>query len=102
MIIERRVSSAQIHLATEVNGQPMPIYADVKGAPFFIGQRVTVHRLVDETVNKSFLLRSGIVHYFDYDCGCGQSYPEDPMIGVHFPNGDIEEFWREELKPLTP
>ena len=29
--------------------------------------------------------------------GCGQRFPDDPMIGVRFPDGALQEFWREEL-----
>lgn len=78
--------------------QNRSIRADVDGAPFSIGQSVTVCGLSDETADKSFLHKLGIVSYFDYECGCGQTYPHDPMIGVRFQNGEVEEFWREELK----
>jgi CarS bacterial SH3 domain len=74
------------------------ICVDVDGAPFSIGQPVVVCSLADETANRSFLLKLGVVVYFDYECGCGQTYPQDPMIGVRFPNGKVDEFWREELK----
>ena len=74
-----------------------PIYTDVDGAQFGIGERVGVGDSKDETFDRSFKGRVGSVKYFEYDCGCGQSFPRDPMIGVRFRNDDIEEFWAEEL-----
>jgi hypothetical protein len=78
------------------------IHADVDGAPFSIGQSVTVCGLTDETADRSFLRKRGIVAYFDYYCGCGQTYPQDPMIGVCFPSDKVAEFWREELEADLP
>jgi len=74
-----------------------PIYVDVDGAPFKIGERVRVTDSKDETFDRSFKGRIGVIEYFEYECGCGQSYPDDPMIGVRFRRGRIEEFWAEEL-----
>lgn len=54
----------------------------------------------DDTFSNQYVGRKGLVKYFDYDCGCGQTYPHDPMIGVEFPNGKIEEFWKEEVNRL--
>jgi hypothetical protein len=71
---------------------------NVPGAPFLISDNVTVRRLADETANSSYLFKRGVVEYFNYSCGCGQTFPGDPMIGVRFADGEIEEFWREELK----
>jgi hypothetical protein len=81
------------------------IYHDVEGAPFRIGDRVKVILLADDTADPVFLGRMGRVFYFEYTCGCGQTYPHDPMIGVKF-RGKFEEFWKEELaripkKPAT-
>ena len=73
------------------------IYTDVPGAPYRIGTPVRVTQLVDETGNRKWLRRTGHVKYFDYFCGCGQTYPDDPMIGVEY-RGCTEEFWKEELK----
>jgi hypothetical protein len=72
------------------------IYEDIPGAPFRIGQRVRVAAITDETADVELLGNEGIVTYFEYDCGCGQTFPEDPMIGVLF-GSKIEEFWKEEL-----
>ena len=41
---------------------------------------------------------SGHARYLEYDCGSGQTFPGDPMIGVVMPDGTIEEFWFEELE----
>lgn len=45
--------------------------------------------------------REGVVVHLEYSCGCGQSYPGDPMIGVcmYIPGRGyiVEEFWFEEL-----
>lgn len=73
-----------------------PIYEDVDGAPFLIGQAVKVVK-VDESTYGLFG-RVGTVVYYEYECGCGQTFPEDPMIGVRFEDGDREEFWAEELE----
>jgi hypothetical protein len=78
-----------------------PIYVDVGGAPFKIGDRVRVTRGADETFDASYKGCTGIVEYFEYGCGCGQSYPRDPMIGVRFRSG-LAEFWREELALNEP
>lgn len=81
-------------------GRSRPVYKNVRGAPFRIGDRVCVHCLIDDEGNRSALGKQGSVEYFEYSCGCGQSYPEDPMIGVRFGDGTIDEFWREELEVL--
>jgi hypothetical protein len=73
--------------------------ADIPGAPFRIGDEVQVVRLSDETAYAKFLGRCGQVLYFDYSCGCGQRYPDDPMIGVQFLDGSAE-FWKEEIQRI--
>jgi CarS bacterial SH3 domain len=60
------------------------VYHDIAGAPFRIGERVRVVLVCDETGNPRFLRRIGIVKFLEYSCGCGQTYPDDPMIGVDF------------------
>ena len=80
---------------------PKHIYADVPGAPFKIGTPVRVVQLVDETGNRAWRGRTGTVKFFDYACGCGQSFPNDPMIGVESLRGKVEEFWKEELRILS-
>ena len=75
------------------------IYTDIDGAPFCLGDKIRVVRLSDETAATEFLGYRGHVLYFDYSCGCGQTYPNDPMIGIQFTNG-IAEFWKEEIHPI--
>lgn len=72
---------------------------DIEGAPFKIGENVVVlnNPSNDETFGKKFVGRKGMKAFYEYDCGCGQSYPNDPMIGVKFSNGKIAEFWKEEI-----
>ena len=77
------------------------IRLNVPGAPFSIGNPVKVIQCVDDTLSPRFIGRKGKVIYFDYFCGCGQSYPNDPMIGVKFKKNLVEEFWKEELKLIS-
>jgi len=71
---------------------------NIKGAPFRIGQFVKVVKATDDTCKEGFIGAVGRVIWFEYDCGCGQTFPGDPMIGVRFMGGTVEEFWAEELK----
>lgn len=75
-----------------------PIYENVDKAPFHIGVRVKVVRLTDDTSNPDYLDKEGVLVYYEYECECGQTYPNDPLIGVHFEDGHVEEYWREELR----
>jgi hypothetical protein len=75
---------------------PRNIYADLDGAPYKIGVGVKVLALTDETADNDLINHSGVVVFLEYSCGCGQSYPGDPMIGVRF-GRRIAEFWKEEL-----
>lgn len=81
-------------------GAKQGIYTDVAGAPFKIGDMVRVVLLADETAEEELLGREGTVLYFEYSCGCGQSFPDDPMIGIQFPERTAE-FWKEELAVLS-
>jgi hypothetical protein len=78
-------------------------YYDVDGAPFKIGQKVWVlnNPNADQTFDTKFANKFGEVLFFEYDGGCGQSFPFDPMIGVRFGDGLVEEFWNEELKLIA-
>ena len=76
------------------------IYEDVFGAPFRIGQPVQVIDLIDEAADSDYMGKQGVIIYFEYTCGCGQSYPDDPMIGVRFED-DTAEFWKEKLHELA-
>ena len=69
----------------------------IDGAPFQVGDMVTVEGILDETGRTDLIGHGGPVVHLDYGCGCGQSYPDDPMIGVRFRPGLVEEFWKEEL-----
>jgi hypothetical protein len=82
--------------------KPRHIFTDVAGAPFRIGTFVRVVRLADETGSRTWLGRTGTIKYFDYACGCGQTFPSDPMIGVESSRGKAEEFWKEELRRVSP
>lgn len=78
-----------------------PSYSDIFGAPFKIGQKVKVSfNEYDETFDSRFSNLFGEIIYFEYECGCGQSFPSDPMIGVKFEGEILEEFWSEELIAL--
>jgi hypothetical protein len=74
-----------------------PIYRFVDGAPIQVGTRVVVGTSQDETFDHTLTGLCGMVMYLEYECGCGQTYPNDPMIGVRLDNGHGEEFWTEEL-----
>jgi hypothetical protein len=74
-----------------------PITKDVSGAPYQIGDAVKVCKGADETFAPEFLGRVGRIVHFEYACGCGQTFPSDPMVGVGFRQGVVEEFWREEI-----
>jgi hypothetical protein len=75
-----------------------PIYKNIDSAPFRIGEFVKVLYSADETFERSYIGKAGLVVYLEYSCGCGQSFPSDPMIGVLFNDLTIEEFWKEELE----
>jgi len=75
---------------------------DIYGSPYTIGEKVIVLSNVsnDCTFDDKFIGLIGKIEYFDFECGCGQTYPTDPMIGVKFLDNSIEEFWNEELLSL--
>ena len=79
-----------------------PIRHPVDGAPYQPTQAVRVVMSVEDAGTPAdvsdFIGRSGVVEYLEYSCGCGQRFPDDPMIGVRFPDGTGQEFWREELE----
>ncbi len=84
---------------TQVILKPQHRYYNIEGAPFNIGDKVIVlNNPADDTLNKKFIGKKGEVSFFEYDCGCGQTFPNDPMIGVKFDNGRSGEFWKEELQ----
>lgn len=91
--------SGENRTPTDLSGAK-PIRRNVEGAPYKIGVLVSVERGSDETFNPGYLGMVGTVVHFDYSCGCGQTYPSDPMVGVMFSDSIIEEFWKEELDLL--
>ena len=72
---------------------------DIEGGPFKVGEEVLVlnNPNLDCTFDEQYVGKIGRIVHFDYECGCGQSFPADPMIGVMFSDFQIEEFWKEEL-----
>lgn len=87
------------HLITNTILKPQYRNYDIDGAPFKIGNKVKVmnNPSNDETFDKKYINKTGEVIFFEYDCGCGQTFPQDPMIGLRFLNGMTAEFWKEEL-----
>jgi hypothetical protein len=77
----------------------------VLGSPYQPGDAVRVVRSVEPAGFGTDVLAwvglQGEVVHLDYLCGCGQRYPDDPMIGVLFKNGDVQEFWHDELEALS-
>lgn len=73
---------------------------DVEGAPFRIGQKVRILQNPnnDNTFDTTFANKVGEVWCFEYECGCGQTFPDDPMIAVRLKDGKSDEFWKEELE----
>jgi hypothetical protein len=75
----------------------MSIRDYVEGALIQVGAHVRIGDSEDETFDETFTGQRGVVVHLEYECGCGQTYPNDPMIGVQFSDGQVEEFWFEEL-----
>lgn len=90
------------HLITTTILNPQYRKYDIEGAPFKIGSKVKISNNIseDSTFDKKYSNKKGEVVFFEYDCGCGQTFPSDPMIGVKFRDGEIEEFWKEELTKI--
>lgn len=79
-----------------------PVRQAVPGSPFQPGERVNVTSVCDEVGREcgygEYVGRRGVVEYLEYACGCGQHYPDDPMVGVRLDGGgEVLEFWRDEL-----
>lgn len=79
-----------------------PEYKAVPGAPFAPGDRVRVVKIVDaEGMHAAgeYIGSHGRVVHLEYDCGCGQHRPDDPMIGIRMDEDfELIEFWKEELE----
>jgi hypothetical protein len=78
-----------------------PIFEHVEGAPFQPGEVIRVTGCCDsegEAVGIPELIgKFGVVKYLEYECGSGQHFPDDPMIGVRFRDGQIRELWKDEV-----
>lgn len=78
-----------------------PIRQAVSGSPFQPGDRVLVTSVCDEVGRElgygQYVGQRGVVEYLEYSCGCGQHYPDDPMVGVRLGGGEVVEFWKDEL-----
>ncbi|ODS32957.1 MAG: hypothetical protein SCARUB_01896 [Candidatus Scalindua rubra] len=81
---------------------PNYTFKNIKGAPFKISDKVLVldNPNNDNSFNNEFVGKKGHVFYFEYDCGCGQTFPSDPLIGVKFINKKVGEYWKEEIQLL--
>lgn len=66
---------------------------------FVVGDTVSIAGAIDRDIHdvSVHIGKVGTVKYLEYNCGCGQTFPNDPMIGVYFDDDSVEEFWREEL-----
>lgn len=62
-----------------------------------VGDIVKVVSLTDETATKKLLNKTGMVIYLDGFEGVGNT-KKDPLIGVEFENGKVDDFWTEELE----
>ena len=77
-----------------------PIRDHVPGAPYQPGMHVRVVDAIDRDVHdvSEFIGSYGVVEYLEYECGSGQHYPDDPMVGILFRDGSRQEFWSEEIE----
>ena len=79
------------------------LYEPVHGSPYQPGDRVQVVQVVDATADANAVVGlSGTVIHLEYSCGSGQTFPDDPMIGVRLDDGEKQEFWAEELSAEIP
>ena len=82
--------------------KPNPLPHNIVGAPFNIGDEVQIlnNPYEDSTFDEIYFDKKGQVIFFEYECGCGQTFPADPMIGVRINEDLVGEFWKEELRLL--
>lgn len=71
-------------------------FEHVEGAPFQVGDIVTS----GETIGGK--KQTGVVNFLDYSGGCGETFPDDPMISVTWhriykDEDATEHCWKEEL-----
>ena len=74
------------------------ITTNIADAPYEIDDRVKVTFATDETTDLECLGLTGRVVHLNYSSAVGQSFPDDPMIGVEFDGNKVEQFWKEELE----
>lgn len=93
-------------------GRNIPRRHNIEGAPFSIGQRVKITTLVDietldylaippDEIEDTLIGQEGTLEHYDYDCGCGQIFPDQPMIGIRLADDTLIEFWPEELAAVA-
>jgi len=71
-------------------------------APFQCGQRVKVKGPnrpgdIDEEMCAPYVGCCGVVQWLRYQTGCGDRFPDDPMICVELDDGREYDFWHNEL-----
>lgn len=77
-----------------------PVMVRVPGAPHQPGDRAVFIGMVDSQCDQIEVGEVGVVVYLEYSCGCGQVYPESPMLGISF-GGRMVEVWPEEVSSET-
>lgn len=97
----RRASEAERDLSTILGADRVRV--PVAGSPYQPGDLVLVVDAIDRDVSdlSRYIGQRGQVEYLEYSCGCGQHYPDDPMVGVQFACGTRVEFWPEELRHVV-
>ena len=55
-----------------------PLYRERQRSPLQDWRSMRIVCSEDDLFDRTFLGRIGIVKYFEYECGCGQSFPLDP------------------------
>ena len=70
------------------------IFTKVDGSPYQVGDVVRVVSICDDAGDRGAIGSIGVVDHLDYDSGCGETYPDDPMISVK----GCGIFWSEELE----
>jgi len=76
-----------------------PVRHYVPGAPFQVGDRVRILQACDECGYPDLAGRYAVVAYLEYECGCGQAFPDLPMLGVEGPGIPLNvELWPCELE----
>ncbi len=79
--------------------------SEIPGSPYQPGQRVKVVGPnapgdIDQDMCAPYLQCEGTVRELRYGMGCGDRYPNDPMIFVQLDDGRNYDFWHNELVAL--